>query len=118
MGALVAVASMAVGAGSVIFVQSGNAYSAVNPNAAAENSRITRQYTRSDVRRRDAGVVETTSYVNDAEPLHAAATSRHEYTVDELTERCLDMELSRIRLSHCLVNARNGLKYQTTQFKR
>ena len=120
MGALVAAASMAVGAGTIILVNSSNAFSGSNPNSAAdtEDARIIRDYNRNDVRRRDAGVFETTSYVNDEQPSHAAATSNHNYTVGELIERCLDMNVSRIRLSHCITNAREGLMYQFNQEDR
>ncbi|KKW39035.1 hypothetical protein A2454_03870 [Candidatus Peribacteria bacterium RIFOXYC2_FULL_55_14] len=120
MGAFVAAASMAVGAGTMILVNSSDAFSGSNPNSAAdtENAHIIRDYNRNDVRRRDAGVFETTSYVNDEQPSHAAATSNHNYTVGELIERCLDLGISRIRLSHCISNAREGLMYQFNQENR
>jgi hypothetical protein len=116
MGALIAIAGVAVGAGSVLFANPGSAYSGQNPNAAAdmENPRELRGFTRGDVRRRDGGVLDASSGMEEGKH-GAASTTMHDYTVDELIERCLDIGFSRTRLSHCIGEARNGVKYQANQ---
>tara|TARA_Y100000310_G_C20316735_1_gene638777 strand:- start:125 stop:532 length:408 start_codon:yes stop_codon:yes gene_type:complete len=127
LGALVAIAGVAVGAGSVLYASTSIAFSGFNPAAAkdAVNPRVQQEgLTRGDVRRRDAGTLEGASYRDRydlsgeeaEEETHESAPSLSESV---LRRRCVrNLSKDSIRYRHCLIEAGEGIEYQFYQRTR
>ncbi|MDA1209285.1 MAG: hypothetical protein O2904_04625 [bacterium] len=122
LGASVALAGVAVGAGSVFYASvvafsgSDATYLKSQPNPRAQSS-----FTRNDVRRRDAGTIEAADYaeryiISDDEDTHASATNLSE---NALRRRCArELNLGTRRYNNCMDEAGNGIEYQYDSISR